>query len=118
ADPEIDVIQGAGFDPDQNLVLTRPGIGHVLIAQNFRTTEFMDANGLHGSSEMKSNYHRRISKSPPISMLDIYSARRDHTDGRPCPKYRWSSASSPGVIPRGFSLFDYSGNEPTGFAGT
>jgi hypothetical protein len=60
ADPEIDVIQGAGSYANQNLVLTRPGIGHVLIAQNFRTTEFMDANGLHGSSEMKSTYHRRM----------------------------------------------------------
>ena len=48
ADPQIDVVQGAGFDPDENLVPARLGIGHIFVAQNFRTTEFMDADGFHG----------------------------------------------------------------------
>ncbi len=65
ADPEIDMVQGAGLDADQNLVLARLGIGHIFVAQNFRTTEFMDADGFHRSSAMKSNYHRACRRVLP-----------------------------------------------------
>ena len=62
-DPHIDVVQRASLDPNQNLVLARLGIGHIFVAQNFRTTEFVDADGFHGSSDRNSTYHRSISKS-------------------------------------------------------
>ncbi len=55
ANPQIDVVQGAGFDADQNLVLAWLGIRYVFVAQNLRTTEFMDANGFHRSLRRKSN---------------------------------------------------------------
>ena len=32
---------------DQHLVLTRLGIGNIFVAKNFRTTEFVNANGFH-----------------------------------------------------------------------
>ena len=62
ADPKIQVIQGAGSDADQHLVLARIRVRDLFVAQNF-TTEFVDADGFHGSSEMKSKYHRRIKES-------------------------------------------------------
>src|ERR1700730_16006531 len=63
ANPQIDMVQCAGFDADKNLVLTRLGVGDVLVTQNFGTTEFVDTDGFHRSSETNSNYHRRI-RSP------------------------------------------------------
>jgi hypothetical protein len=63
ADPKIDVVESAGFDANQNLVLPWLGIGNVFVAQDFRTTEFMDADGFHGSSEMKSSYHTVFKES-------------------------------------------------------
>ena len=54
ADPQIDMVQGTGLDADENLVLPGLGVGNIFVAQNFRTTEFVDANGFHRSSEITS----------------------------------------------------------------
>jgi hypothetical protein len=45
------VVQSASLDANEDLVLTRLGVGYIFVAQNFRTTEFVDANGFHRSSE-------------------------------------------------------------------
>ncbi len=63
ADPKIDVVESAGLDANQNPVVPWLRIRHILVTQDFRTTEFMDADGFHGSSEMKSNYHTVFKES-------------------------------------------------------
>jgi hypothetical protein len=47
AHPDIEMVQGAGFDPDQNLVLAGLWVGDVFVAKNLWTAEFVDANGFH-----------------------------------------------------------------------
>jgi hypothetical protein len=49
AHPDIEMVQGAGFDPDQNLILPWLRVGDVLVAKNLWTSEFVDANGFHAS---------------------------------------------------------------------
>jgi hypothetical protein len=49
AHPDIEMVHGASFDPDQNLVLAGLRVGNVLVAKNLRTSEFVDANGFHAS---------------------------------------------------------------------
>ena len=47
ADPEIEMIQGAGFDADQNLVFARLWVGDIFVAKDFRPAKFMETNGFH-----------------------------------------------------------------------
>jgi hypothetical protein len=53
AHPDIEMVQGAGFDPDQNLVLPGLWVGDVLVAKNLRTAEFVDANRFHGTVSLR-----------------------------------------------------------------
>src|ERR1700739_3526344 len=48
--PNIEMIKSTGPDADENLVLARLGIGDILVDENFRATEVMDADGFHGDS--------------------------------------------------------------------
>ena len=48
--PNVEMVHGAGSDSDQNLVLARPGIRDIFVGEDFGSTEFMDADGFHGSS--------------------------------------------------------------------
>jgi hypothetical protein len=47
--PDIEMIQGAGFDSDENLILAWLRVGYVFVAKNFWATEFVYANGFHAS---------------------------------------------------------------------
>jgi hypothetical protein len=49
-DPDIEMVHGAGADPDQNLVLSGTGIGDFFVGEDFGSTELMDADGFHGGS--------------------------------------------------------------------
>jgi len=46
---DIEEVYARGFDLDQDLVRVGPRIGQSFVAEDFRSAEFMDANGLHGS---------------------------------------------------------------------
>jgi xanthine dehydrogenase accessory factor len=48
SDPEVEMVHGTGFDPHQNLIFSQLGIGNIFIPENFRATEFVEANGFHG----------------------------------------------------------------------
>jgi len=47
--PEIKVIHGAGAHADEHMVFAELRVGSVFVAQNFRPTEFVNANGFHDS---------------------------------------------------------------------
>src|SRR6185437_1782803 len=47
ADPEVEVIQGAGANPYENLVMAVVRVGHVLVLQHSGAAEFVEANGFH-----------------------------------------------------------------------
>jgi hypothetical protein len=57
------MIQGASFDPNQNLILARLGVGNVFVTENFWTAEFVDANGFHGSLGKLRSYHKSAERS-------------------------------------------------------
>src|SRR5947209_19461832 len=50
AHPEVEVVQRASADADEDLIFTRFGIGNVFVGEDFGSTELMNANGLHGRS--------------------------------------------------------------------
>ena len=45
--PQIQMIQRAGANADQNVIFAQNGIGRVFVLKNFRTTEFMNPNRFH-----------------------------------------------------------------------
>ncbi len=47
ANPQIEVIHRACFDANEYLVFAWLRIRDVLVAENFRPTEFVNANGFH-----------------------------------------------------------------------
>ena len=47
AHPKVEVIHGTGFDADEYLVLARLRVGNIFVAQDFRTTKFVNADGFH-----------------------------------------------------------------------
>ena len=47
ADPEVEVVEGAGFHLDKHLVLTQLGFGDVFVLEDLGTAEFMNANRFH-----------------------------------------------------------------------
>src|SRR5208282_111312 len=47
AHPDIEMVERAGPHPNQHLIFTRLGIGHVFVSEDFGTTELMNANGFH-----------------------------------------------------------------------
>ena len=50
AHPQVEVIQRAGADADEHMILAQLGIGNVFVFQNFGTTKFMNADGFHARS--------------------------------------------------------------------
>src|SRR5580704_9639248 len=48
--PHIEMIQRASAHPHQHLIFSRLRIGHVLVSENFRPTELMNANGFHSDN--------------------------------------------------------------------
>src|SRR5207237_3812339 len=62
ADPNIKMVQRASSDANQHLIVARFRIRNIFVAQNFRTAEFVNADGFHVSSDTKSNYHIRPAK--------------------------------------------------------
>src|SRR4029077_18121386 len=57
ANPKIEMVHSARLDSDQRLILARLWIRDVLVAQNFRPTKLVNADGFHGSSNMRSKTH-------------------------------------------------------------
>ena len=51
ADPEVEVIHGAGTNADQDLILARLGIGDVFVLQDFGAAECVDTDCLHDVSQ-------------------------------------------------------------------
>ncbi len=47
ADKEIEMVQRAGTDPDENLILAQLRIRNVFVLQYLRTAEFMNADCFH-----------------------------------------------------------------------
>jgi hypothetical protein len=47
ANPEVEMIEGAGTDANQNLIVAEGRFGHISIAENGRVTVFMDDDGFH-----------------------------------------------------------------------
>jgi hypothetical protein len=54
--PQVKVVHGAGFHPDEDLVFAWAGVGDVFIAEHFRSAELVNADGFHGLP-FKTNYH-------------------------------------------------------------
>jgi hypothetical protein len=52
ANPEIQMVQCAGFDANQHLIPAGLGIGDVFVAENFRTTEFVNTDGFHNGNPL------------------------------------------------------------------
>ena len=50
AHEEVEVVQRAGADTDEDLIFTWFGIGNVFVGEDFGSTELMNANGFHGGS--------------------------------------------------------------------
>ena len=46
------------MDANEDLVFAQLGIGHIFVLENFRSTEFMNANGFHGLLPYDSNHFR------------------------------------------------------------
>jgi hypothetical protein len=52
ADPEIEMIEGAGADTDENFMSAEFGFGDVDILQNFGSAMLAEKNGFHDASEL------------------------------------------------------------------
>ena len=80
AHPQIQVVQGAGFHPDQHLVFAQLRVGNVFVAQNFRTAEFVNADGFHDelsrSEVCKRNHQTPSTIGVPRFALCIEAASR------------------------------------------
>src|SRR5215831_2517104 len=48
AHPDIQVVEGAGLHPYQDLILARPGVGYIFKPQHLRSPVFVHDNGFHG----------------------------------------------------------------------
>jgi xanthine dehydrogenase accessory factor len=48
AHPDIEMVQAAGANPYEHLVLAKLRVGGIFVAKNLRATEFVNANGFHG----------------------------------------------------------------------
>ena len=47
AHPDVEMVQSAGSNADEDLIFARPGIGDVFVGEDFGTTELMNADGFH-----------------------------------------------------------------------
>jgi hypothetical protein len=47
---QVKVVHRTSTNTDEDLVLTRPRIGYILIGENFRSTELMNADCFHEGS--------------------------------------------------------------------
>jgi hypothetical protein len=47
ANPKVEMVHGARFDPDENLILAWLGVGDVFIAEDFGASEFVNDSSFH-----------------------------------------------------------------------
>ena len=52
ANPEVQMVQRAGLDANEHLILAGLGVGYVLVAENFRTPELVNADGFHNGNPL------------------------------------------------------------------
>ncbi len=48
ANPQVEVVESAGANADEDVVFAQDWIGDLFVPEDFRSTEFMHANGFHG----------------------------------------------------------------------
>ena len=82
AHPDIEMVHSASFDPDQNLVLARLRIGDIFVAENFRTTEFVHANGFQNNllRTLETTTRLALMRTPRLSSGDSASLRFNGLD--------------------------------------
>src|ERR1700674_457004 len=91
--PNVEMVHRASSDPDQNLVLARLRVGDVFVAENFRTSKFVDANGFHESNSL--SYLDAGGRMRPINLTQMPVAQRrvphlkTHEQGPPHRLKRW-----------------------------
>ena len=67
AHPDIEMVHGAGFHADQDLIFARLRIGNVFVAEHFGSAEFVNADGFHGVLIMLQSTRRICDTEPAQS---------------------------------------------------